>query len=195
MATSQKHSGLNEVKASALRRWPSIKGLYPFYKPPVLRVVLTIQSKYSYSDREVVDQITENPYYQYFVGLPGYQEEKPFDESMMVYFRKRVNADVLNEINLEFLEQEIEKEDDRNDPTDTSTNGKTGADGTADTIASEQSNTGTLMLDATCAPQQIAYPQDFQLLNDAREKLEQIDRFILFQVWAGKTKNISCEGT
>ncbi len=41
MATSQKHSGLNEVKASALRRWPSIKGLYPFHKPPVLRVVLT----------------------------------------------------------------------------------------------------------------------------------------------------------
>ena len=62
---------------------------------------------------------------------PGYQEEKPFDASMMVYFRKRVNADVLNEINLEFLEQEAEKEDDRNDPSDTSTNGKSGADGTA----------------------------------------------------------------
>ena len=35
--------------------------------------------------------------------------------------------------------------------------------------APEQSNAGTLMLDATCAPQQIAYPQDFQLLNDARK--------------------------
>ena len=33
---------------------------------------LIIQSKYGYSDREVVDRITENPYYQYFVGLPGY---------------------------------------------------------------------------------------------------------------------------
>ena len=52
---------------------------------------------------------------------------------MMVYFRKRVNADVLNEMNLEFLEQEAEKEDDRNDHSDTSTNGKSGADGTADT--------------------------------------------------------------
>lgn len=149
---------------------------------------LIIQSKYGYSDREVVDQITENPYYQYFVGLPGYQEEKPFDASMMVYFRKRVNADVLNEINLEFLEQEAEKEDDRNDPSDTSTNGKSGADGTADPTAPEQSNAGTLMLDATCAPQQIAYPQDFQLLNDAREKLEQMIDLFCFRYGLAKPR-------
>lgn len=39
-----------------------------------------------------------------------------------------------------------------------------------ETDASE--NAGTLILDATCAPQQIKYPQDFELLNEAREKLE-----------------------
>ena len=107
---------------------------------------------------------------------------------MMVYFRKRVNADVLNEINLEFLEQEAEKEDDRNDPSDTSTNGKSGADGTADPTAPEQSNAGTLMLDATCAPQQIAYPQDFQLLNDAREKLEQMIDLFCFRYGLAKPR-------
>lgn len=34
-------------------------------------------------------------------------------------------------------------------------------------------NGGTLILDATCCPADIAYPQDVNLLNQAREKLEQ----------------------
>lgn len=33
---------------------------------------------------------------------------------------------------------------------------------------------GTLMLDAICAPSNIRYPQNFSLLNEAREKLETI---------------------
>ena len=35
-------------------------------------------------------------------------------------------------------------------------------------------NQVTLKLDATCAPSNIRYPQDFSLLNEAREKLETI---------------------
>lgn len=35
-------------------------------------------------------------------------------------------------------------------------------------------NQGTLILDATCASANIRYPQDFSLLNEAREKLETI---------------------
>ena len=35
---------------------------------------LIIQKEYGYADRELVAQIQENPYYQYFVGLPGYQD-------------------------------------------------------------------------------------------------------------------------
>ena len=38
----------------------------------------------------------------------------------------------------------------------------------------ETENKGTLMLDATCAPSNIRYPQHFSLLNEAREKLETI---------------------
>lgn len=33
---------------------------------------LIIQTKFQYPDRELVEQITENPYLQYFIGLPGY---------------------------------------------------------------------------------------------------------------------------
>ncbi len=46
-----------------------------------------------------MEQITENPYYQYFVGLPGYQATSPFDASTLVLFRKRITADMLNEAN------------------------------------------------------------------------------------------------
>ncbi len=38
---------------------------------------LPIQKQYDYSDSELVEQIRENPYYQYFIGLPGYQDKAP----------------------------------------------------------------------------------------------------------------------
>ncbi len=47
---------------------------------------LLIQMKYDYSDRELVEQIQENPYYQYFIGLPGFQLEQPFAPSLLVEF-------------------------------------------------------------------------------------------------------------
>lgn len=37
---------------------------------------------------------------------------------------------------------------------------------------STHSNQGTIIIDATCIPADITYPQDLNLLNSAREKLE-----------------------
>lgn len=48
---------------------------------------LIIQEKLRISDRETVEQIRENPYLQYFIGLTSYSSEPPFDSSMMVHFR------------------------------------------------------------------------------------------------------------
>lgn len=137
---------------------------------------LIIQTKYQYADRELVDQLTENPYYQYFIGLPGYQEEPPIDASTLVLFRKRLKMDVIMEANEYMLDAFKEKESgDEND--DNHTNPPTGGSGSAEhenEPESEPENEGTLMLDATCAPSNIRYPQDFSLLNEAREKLETI---------------------
>lgn len=47
---------------------------------------LIIQTRFQFSDRELVEQFTENSYLQYFIGLPGYQEEAPFDASTLVSF-------------------------------------------------------------------------------------------------------------
>ena len=41
------------------------------------------------SDEATVTYIQENPYVQYYLGLPAFREEPLFDSSMMVHFRKR----------------------------------------------------------------------------------------------------------
>lgn len=125
---------------------------------------LIIQTRFQYSDRELVEQIAENPYLQYFIGLPSFREEAPFDASTLVLFRKRISAEMLMEVNEYLL---AHKDDDKDDHTPPS-GGKTNDDGTT----KEDTHKGTLTLDATCAPANIRYPQDISLLNEAREKLE-----------------------
>ena len=109
---------------------------------------LIIQTKFQYSDRELVEQITENPYLQYFIGLPGYQEEAPFDASTLVLFRKRISAEMLMEVNEYLL---AHKDDDNNTPPSSGNSGDNDA-------LKEDTNKGTLTLDATCAPANIRYP-------------------------------------
>ena len=124
---------------------------------------LIIQKQYGYSDRELVEQIIENPYYQYFIGLHGYQQEAPYAPSLLVEFRKRLTDEILGEINEMII---------RHNYPDDSWSGKGGGDPTDGSDSG--SNNGTLILDETCAPQNIAFPQDINLLNEAREDLEGI---------------------
>jgi hypothetical protein len=141
---------------------------------------LIIQTKYGFSDEELVEQLTENPYYQYFIGLPGYQKTAPYDPSLLVSFRKRISAEMMIEANeclLESVKQEDtkdeDKDDDDNNPTPDSSD-------SSDSKNDEEktTNSGTLIIDATCAPSNIRYPLDYSLLNEARVKLENIiDRF------------------
>ena len=135
---------------------------------------LIIQTKYQFSDRELVDQLTENPYYQYFIGLPGYQQEPPIEASVLVLFRKRINMDMIMEANEYMLSNNNNNGNDNGNnhqPSDSS-------ESSDKKEGKEPENKGTMMLDATCAPSNIRYPQDYSLLNEVREKLEHIiDRF------------------
>jgi IS5 family transposase len=140
---------------------------------------LIIQKEYTYADRELVAQIQENPYYQYFIGLPGYQDAPPYDPSLLVYFRKRLTDEVLADINDAIIENAIAKSKPKGKGPGRPS-GK-GSGGNPETPAvqegKEPENKGTVILDATCAPQHIAYPQDINLLDEARKKLEgTIDR-------------------
>ena len=60
---------------------------------------LIIKEKLSLTDEEVVEQIRENPYLQYFMGYHEYMDKKPFDSSLMVHFRKRLHLRNISEIN------------------------------------------------------------------------------------------------
>ena len=165
------------VKKAAMIPWDTIEAeyakLFPSHtgmpaKP--LRMALgslLIQKQYHYPDEELVEQIRENPYYQYFIGLPGYEDKIPFVPSLLVEFRKRLSEDVLNEINEMIIAYNAQQDDDNSDDG-------SGDDGQSDEqdSATDSDNAGTLILDATCAPQNIKYPQDVELLNEAREKLE-----------------------
>ena len=77
----------------------------------------------------------------------------------MVYFRKRLTPEILGDINEMILSRNKTEED------------------TDDNDGNNDSNSGTMIVDATCAPSQIKYPQDANLLNQARKSTEQlIDR-------------------
>lgn len=122
---------------------------------------LLIQKQFAFSDITLVEQLQENPYFQYFIGLPGYQMEAPFVPSLLVEFRKRLTPEIVGEINDFILNYQHKDEE----PPSGDASSPEGED-------PESTNEGTLLLDATCAPQNIKYPQDINLLNECREHLE-----------------------
>jgi IS5 family transposase len=65
---------------------------------------LLIKEKLNITDEETIEQIRENPYLQFFIGMEGYRDEIPFDSSMMVHFRKRITFSMLSEINEQIQE-------------------------------------------------------------------------------------------
>jgi len=167
------------VKKAALVPWEEIElryaALFKNRKGNVAKPLrmalgaLLIQTQYRYSDEEVPLQIMETPCLQYFCGMPAYEEKLPFDSSLMVYFRKRLTPEILGDINEMIISKaegksKLEQSQDDDDATPP-------AMGTDD---KEESNKGDLIVDATCAPQNIRYPQDLSLLNEARENLEKM---------------------
>jgi len=115
------------------------------------------------SDREVIEQIKENPYLQYFIGLTSYSNEAPFEASLLVHFRKRISTDTISKINKRICTEEIVETENLREK---------------DLKKKEEKeqvvNKGKLIIDASCSPADISYPQDLKLLNQTREKLEKI---------------------
>ena len=110
---------------------------------------LLIQEELKCSDEDVVQNIMENPYLQHFIGMDKWSSEAPFDPSLMVWFRKRLSMKVLKEINEEMCRRAAQPEAESHGNPDDEDDGPRG---------------GTLILDATCAPADIAYPTDSSLL-------------------------------
>ena len=111
-----------------------------------------IQKRKNLSDRELVKAIEENPYLQYFIGMSRFEKECPFGATALVEIRKRLTADFINLANEEYLKDAPSSKEHKRD----------------------KESVTTAIIDATCSPSNIKYPQDFVLLNDGREKLEEI---------------------
>ncbi len=124
---------------------------------------LLIKERLDVSDRETVEQIKENPYLQYFLGMMEYQDATPFDHSMMTHFRKRFDKDILSDINESIVQGAMEETAEGNNTHDLDDDGN-----------EPPSNNGKLIADATCTPADIAYPTDLSLVNEAREKSEEM---------------------
>ena len=123
---------------------------------------LIIKERLGLSDVEVVAQIKENPYLQYFLGYTSFLLEAPFDDSSLTHFRKRINKDVLCRMNEFITGKKMTSESDN-------------ALKDLDTVLMEKNSSqpapelsGKLIVDATCAPEDIRFPTDIALLNDAR---------------------------
>ena len=152
------------------KNFPSRKG-HPAFPVRMALGALVIQRRMKLSDRALVKAVAENPYYQYFIGLQAFSSRCPFTYSTLVGFRKRLSAEVLMEINEAFLATAAPT------PEHAGAKGKgkpaqEDATGAGEAGEAEEPNAGTAILDATCSPSNIRYPQDFSLLDEAREKLD-----------------------
>jgi IS5 family transposase len=200
------------VKLSKMIPWEQIEkdyaDLFPSSTGTVAKPLRTalgaliIKERCGFTDRETVEQITENPYLQYFIGLERYQIKPPFDPSLMVHFRKRLDQESMKKINDLICQSEKPEEPKDKGPEDKGPKGEAPKDeGPKDNASKEEApkdkdlkdeapgnpsgsdnfevwkpdeNKGKLLLDATCAPADIRYPTDLSLLNEAREKTEKM---------------------
>ena len=137
---------------------------------------LIIKARLGLTDEELVEQIKENPYLQFFIGLEGYQYSAPFVPSMMVYYRKRLPESVVNDCNERIVRHGLNviRSSAAIDHDDYGNQGGGDARPADQEIGSTttQPNQGSLLIDATCVPADIRHPTDLSLLNEARELTE-----------------------
>ena len=164
------------VKLAKQIPWEEIEDLYasslsgtgqgaPALSVRIALGAMIIKERLRMSDEETVEQIRENPYLQCFLGLKQYEDKAVFHPTMFVHFRKRLPEDVILRINDLIAEKAIS---DAKKRTKKNTNKDDNAPGGG------TKNKGKLIVDATCAPEDINYPTDLKLLNNAREKSEEI---------------------
>lgn len=185
--------------------WDSLVGIYQAQmnnsqtgadgiNPRVAIGSLIIKHMCDLSDRETVQQIQENMYMQYFIGYSSFSYEEPFDPSLFVDFRKRLGVEQINEINERILQLPKDGEEDKYNDDKAGNEDRQGTEQAQEPItdgdeAGKSANAGRLIVDATACPQDIRYPTDLDLLNDAREKSEElIDRLFCSTIHSVKPR-------
>ncbi len=197
------------VRLASIMPWDHIENIYvqnlsdetgrPALSSRIAFGAIFIKEYDHLTDERTVENIQENPYMQYFLGLHEFHSKPLFDPSMMVHFRKRFPVEEVAKIN-EYIctgkWSEAQRNVDRNDesnqeppipPTDAAdeeegpSSAPSKQSGKANRNTSQKKkkqqkkrkkNRGKLLMDATVAPADIKYPTDIDLLNKSREHLE-----------------------
>jgi len=139
-----------------------------------------IKHKLCLSDEETVRQIQENPYLQFFVGLPGFQVKQPFAPSLFVEIRRRMGEEtfnrfeqaIVNQIERKRKQTTQRKKDDTDPPSGQAK--RSSSSNRESELQDEDKREGKLIVDATVTEQAISYPTDLGLLNEGREISERI---------------------
>jgi transposase, IS5 family len=143
-----------------------------------------IKHKLCLSDVETVQQIQENPYLQFFVGLPGYQQAEPFAPSLFVDIRKRMGIEVFDAFHRSVVDAHegnkkkcptgLPQQPPSQAPASEAEEAPATPQAEAAVQSEEPTHQGKLIVDATVVGQAIRYPTDLSLLNEARQFSERI---------------------
>jgi transposase, IS5 family len=152
------------------------------------------------SDEDTIQYIQENIYAQFFIGLKRFTTTPVFVPSLFVEIRKRLGPDGALHLNDMLLEQALQfkaikhrktplkhqssdasdsdEDNPAHQPPENKTASKDSPEPQAESDEKEEGkelpNRGILKLDATVAPQDIAFPTDTGLLNHARKISEEL---------------------
>jgi IS5 family transposase len=152
------------IKFSKILPWNKLSGYYyarmdkkmgaGTIDARIILGALIIKHHEELSDEGTIDSIKENLYMQYFLGLPSFKRDAVFAPSLFVEIRKRLGLDYWQEINDIIIKHNTPE--DKNDSEE------------------NKDKNGTINIDATIVEQDIQYPTDLGILNESREKLEEI---------------------
>ena len=162
-------SNLYQLKLNENNRWIQLGSVLPWDKlvsllsekyaftkgskginPRVIIGALIVKHKLVLTDEETIEIIRENPYVQFFLGFTQFKSEPIFSPSLFIDIRKRLGKDIFEKFNALLIKS-------THPPKDKAVTHK-----------------GELKIDATVADQEIRYPNDLSLLNEARLKTEKI---------------------
>jgi len=123
-------------------------------------------------DRGTIEAIKENPYMQYFLGFDHFSSNAIFDPSLFVHIRKRLGDDDFDKMNQIIIAKALNINIQENNQAYEK------SDNQQENRPINQQNSGKVQFDATIADADIKFPTDLSLLNDSREKSEEILGFI-----------------
>jgi hypothetical protein len=133
--------------------------------------VIIIKHIMKTDDRGVIEMIQENPYMQYFLGLEAFTYEQVMTPSLLVSIRKRIDLDVFESLTDNLITKGLKlKSGVKPEEVDSDTKD----DDNDDDPDPHPGNKGKLQMDATVCDADIKYPTDLDLLNESRQKAEEL---------------------